>query len=139
MNPVARHRRDVWLAIVLPISLVTGAILLVILGLLTLTLTGVWETRQVATIANILGIVCFLLPTAIIVILINVLLAVILRGNDRAISSTIPLLRQLRQKIETITSWVPPLAERLVQPLIGVETHLTRWEQLIIRMVKKEP
>lgn len=139
MNPVAKHRRDVWLTIVLPMSLTAGLIILVILGLLALTLTGTWEAYQITTIASILGIVCFLLPLVIVVAIIDVGLFYLLWLDARAIGGVTPLLRRVRQTVEKVTGWVPPMAEKLVRPLIALDTHLTRWEQFIIRMMKKEP
>lgn len=139
MNPVAKHRRDVWLMIVLPMTLTAGVLILVILGLLSLNLTGTWEDYQVTTAASVLGVICFLLPMAIVLGIVTIALAYLLSLNDRLIGGTTPVLRSVREKIEKVTGWLPPLAEKLVQPLIALDTRLTRWEQFIIRMVKKEP
>lgn len=139
IDPITKHRRDVWLRIVLPVGLAAGLLVLTLVVLFTLAVAGILSQEQISTIASIMLSVCVLLPLT----LIMMLLAAIFIGMAWAVAKlpgavTGPL-RQLRFRVTGIAASVPGVSTRLVRPLIALDSRLTRWEYFVRGLVGVQP
>lgn len=131
LDPVAKHRRDIWLYLILPVVLGTGFILLALVVLFILGATGTWSTAQINAIASVMLTICILLPLVLVAIGINIVMIFMAWGSRKLPTSITPPLRGIRHSIENISETVPKLTTRITQPIIAIHTRWTRWEHFM--------
>lgn len=131
VDPVTKHRRELWLYIFLPIALATGVILLSLVVLFVLGVTGVLSAEQINVISSIMLTVCILLPMVLVVIGINVGMIFLAWATRKLPTSITPPLRGIRQTTDKIAETTPKIMSRIANPLIAIQTRWTRWEHFI--------
>lgn len=130
-EPTQKHRRDVWLQMVLPIVGVGLVLTLLIVGLFTLAVAGTLSAQQIETMASVMMIVCILLPMALVMMLLNALMVIIAVGTGKIPAAMRPMLESVRIQVEKIARTVSTVTTRFAQPFITLDTRWTRWEELV--------
>ena len=135
-DPAAKHRRDVWLYMVLPVAGIGVLILLMLIGLFTLAATGQWSAEQIETIAGILMIVCVLTPLVVVMLALNALMVVIAVGTGKIPAALKPALASLRNQSIKANAAVQRLSRSTARPFIGMTARWTKWEQSLTGIVQ---
>ncbi len=130
-EPTQKHRRDVWLQIVLPIIGVGLILTLLIVGLFTLAVAGTFSAQQIETMASIMMIICVLLPMVLVMLGLHVLMVIIAVGTGKVPALLGPILESVRIRVEKVAKAVSSVSTRLAQPFISLDTRWTRWEQAV--------
>lgn len=135
IDPVRRHRRDVWLKIILPVALSAGLIMLALVLIFVGTVSGTFEPEQVTVMASIFLSLCIVLPLLILAAVGSITAIAMAWGAGKLPRIITPPLRGIRESVDDFAAWLPTLAERLTDPLIALMAQLTRLEQIIGRLV----
>lgn len=128
-DPEAKHRREVWLYMVLPVLGVGVVILLFLIGLFTLAATGTWTAAQIETIAGIMMIVCVLTPLMVVMLALNVVFVLLAYGTGKIPAGLKPLLVSMRNQSIKANAAVQRLSRASSRPIIGMSARWTKWEQ----------
>ena len=130
-DPIAKHRRDVWIKMVLPIAATALVILLVLVMIFTLAVVGTWDAKQIEAVAGIMMIVCFLTPLVLVMLALNAAAVVLAVGAGKIPAGLRPVLRWVRQQSETRATQIEALTLRASRPFISMTTKWERWEQFV--------
>jgi hypothetical protein len=131
VNPVRKHKRDVWLKIVFPVALPLVGLVALCVILAIAVATDALVSKQISIVMSILA-TCFLaLPAVFLCAVPYALLAVIaaLAGKGYARAQT--PLRFARRTTEKIATKTNQYAPRVAQPLLALNVRLTRWEETL--------
>lgn len=132
LDPVVRHRREVWLQIVMPIVLAAAVIILGLVALFVATVSHVIEPGIAATYAEISVILFCLLPLLIIGLIFDaIIIFIVWKLGSRLSSVIIPSLRGVRGRVQAFAGWLPKQSQRVARPLIALNTVATRLEHII--------
>jgi hypothetical protein len=136
VNPIRKHRRDVWLKIILPVVLPMIGLLVLIGALIAAAANDTIGSKQITIIMSILA-TCFLsLPAVLLCLVPYALLAgtAILAGKGYEHAQTpVRFLRRLSERIAFATNvWSP----RLARPVMALNVNLTRWEKTLNSWLK---
>lgn len=124
---IAKHRRDVFLYILLPI-LLTGLLLTgLVLGVGILVAQDVLTMTQVRTTASVLLIIFILLPTVLLIGVIDFVILVIVWGNGQIPHYLVPALRWVRRMLLKISNLLTQGADMAAEPVIVTKATLVRW------------
>ncbi len=135
VDPVAKHRREVWLHIVLPVVLSAGLIVLSVVGLFTAAIAGWISPEQITTISSVLLTICILLPLILVMLLVDIGVLALVWLVSKAPTTITPPMRNLRQKADVSSTWVVRQTERLARPAIAFNARWTRWERFAVGLV----
>lgn len=130
-DPMHKHRRDVWLQMVLPLVGVGLVLVLLVVGLFTLAVAGTYTAEQIETMAGVMMIVCILLPLAIIMLLLNAAVLALAVGTGKVPAMLLPILEMIRKQTEGVMQQVSKYTTRFAQPIITIDSRWTRWEQAV--------
>lgn len=130
-DPVAQHRRDVWLYMVLPVVGVGVLLLLMLVGLFTLVVAGTWSAEQIETVASVLMIICVLTPLVVVMLALNALAVVIAVGAGKVPAFLQPLLETSRTMVARIAGLVQRTGDTSARPFISMTARWTRWENFV--------
>lgn len=130
-DPVAKHRREVWLYIVLPVVGVGAVILLGLIGLFTLAVAGVWTAQQIETVASVLMIICVLTPLVLLMLVFNMVAVAIAVGAGKAPAFMRPLLENARLLTVRMMTVTESLMNSSSSPFIAITARWTRWEDFV--------
>lgn len=133
-NPTAKHRRDVWTQMVLPVAGVGLLILLALVGLFTLAAVGTWDAKQIETVASVMMMICILTPLVIVMLVLNAAAAAIAVGTGKIPAVLKPLLEKLRLQTEGVMKMIETLALNSSRPFISIATRWERWQQFILKL-----
>jgi hypothetical protein len=128
VDPIVKHRRDVWLFVFLPVALATGLILLALVVLFIFGVTDILSAEQINVISSIMLTVCILFPLVLVVIGINAAMIFLAWGTRKLPTTITPPLRSIRKTVENISETIPKMMSRITNPLIAISTRWTRWE-----------
>ncbi len=124
---IAKHRRDVFLYILLPL-LLTGLLLTgLVLGAGILVAQDVLTMTQVRTTASVLLIIFILLPTALLIGVVDFVILVIVWGNGQIPHYLVPALRWVRRTLLKISNLLTQGADMAAEPVIITKATLVRW------------
>lgn len=124
---IAKHRRDVFLYILLPI-LLTGLLISGLVGVAgvmvaqdTLTMT------QVRTTASVLLIIFVLLPAVLLMAAVDFAIIMLAWGNGQIPRYLVPILRWVRRTLLKVANFIGRGADMVAEPVIGAKRTLARW------------
>lgn len=132
---IAKHRRDVFFYILLPILLsallITGVV--VMLGVMvaqdTLTMT------QIRTTASVLAIIFVLLPAVLLMVVLDFVILMLAWGNGQIPKYLVPVLRWMRRSLFKITDLITRGADLTAEPVIIIKRTLVRWSAFLDGLV----
>jgi hypothetical protein len=131
VNPVRKHKRDVWLKIIAPVALPFAGLVALCVILAIAVATDALVGKQVSIVMSILA-TCFLaLPAVIFCAVPYFLLAVIAALAGRGYAHAQTPLRFVRRTTEKIATKTDEYAPRVAQPLLALNVRLTRWEKTL--------
>ncbi|PJF44727.1 MAG: hypothetical protein CUN55_02485 [Phototrophicales bacterium] len=133
-EPTQKHRRDVWLQMVLPTIGVGLVITLIVVGLFTLAVAGTFSAEQIETMASVMMIVCVLAPLVLVMLGLHILMIVIAVGTGKIPAALRPTLRSARIRTEKAARTVSIMSTRLAQPFISIDTRWTRLEKTFVNL-----
>jgi uncharacterized Tic20 family protein len=131
VNPVRKHKRDVWLKIIIPIALPFVGLVALVVILAAAVATDALVSKQITIMMSILA-TCFLaLPAVVLCLVPYALLAATaaLAGKGYAHAQT--PLRFVRRTTEKIAARTDEYVPRLAGPLLALNVRLTRWEKTL--------
>jgi hypothetical protein len=131
VNPVRKHKRDVWLKIIAPIVLPLAGLIAVCVVLAVAVARDALVGKQVTIVMSILA-TCFLaLPAVLLCAVPYALFAglAVLTGKGYAQAHT--PLRFARRTTEKIAVKTDEYAPRVARPFLALNVRLTRWEQMV--------
>ncbi len=138
VDPITKHRRDVWLRIVLPVGLAAALLVLTLVILFTLAVAGIISPEQVNTISSIMLVVCVLFPLVLVMTVVALMFVAITYFWAKLPGWTTQKIRGLRYTITGVAEKVPPATERLVKPLVALDARLTRWGHFVQGLVGRQ-
>jgi hypothetical protein len=131
VNPVRKHKRDVWLKIVAPIVLPLAGLIALCVVLAVAVARDALVDKQITIVMSILA-TCFLaLPAVLLCAVPYALFAAlaVLAGKGYAQAQT--PLRFARRTTEKIAVKTDEYAPRVARPFLALNVRLTRWEQMV--------
>ncbi len=138
-DPIAKHRRDVWLYMVLPVVGVGALILLMLVGMFTLAVAGTWSAQQIETVASVLMIVCILTPLVVMMLGLNAVVVVVAVGAGKVPAVLQPWLETGRQYVEKAANLVQRVSNTSARPFIAFTARWTRWENFVRGIFRTTP
>lgn len=130
MDPIRKHRRDVWLRIVAPVAIPALAIVVVAVILIVAVAGGGMVGKQLTVAMSILASAFILLPMVLLCIVPYALFAVGAVGAGMAYSKVQVPLRFVRRITAQIAQKTRSIAPRTVQPLVAINTQIARLESM---------
>jgi len=131
VNPVRKHRRDVWLKIILPVALPVIGLIALVIVLLVAAANGSLASKQVGIVMSILA-TCFLaLPAMLLCLLPYALLAVIAALAGKGYAHAQVPVRFLRRITGQVAAKTHQVAPRVAGPITTLNVQLTRWEETL--------
>ena len=131
VNPVRKHKRDVWLKIVAPVVLPLAGLIALCVVLAVAVARDALVDKQITIVMSILA-TCFLaLPAVLLCAVPYALFAAlaVLAGKGYAQAQT--PLRFARRTTEKIAVKTDEYAPRVARPFLALNVRLTRWEQML--------
>jgi hypothetical protein len=131
VNPVRKHKRDVWLKIIAPIVLPLAGLIALCVVLAVAVARDALVDKQITVVMSILA-TCFLaLPAVLLCAVPYALFAAlaVLAGKGYAQAQT--PLRFARRTTEKIAVKTDEYAPRVARPFLALNVRLTRWEQMV--------
>jgi hypothetical protein len=131
VNPVRKHKRDVWLKIIAPIVLPLAGLIALCVVLAVAVARDALVDKQVTIVMSILA-TCFLaLPAVLLCAVPYALFAAlaVLAGKGYAQART--PLRSVRRTTEKVAVKTDEYAPRVARPFLALNVRLTRWEQMV--------
>lgn len=130
-NPVRKHKRDVWLKIVLPVALPSVGLVVLCVYLAISIANDTLVSKQISVVMSILA-TCFLaLPAVLLCAVPYALMAVIAALAGRGYAHAQTPLRFARRTTEKIAAKTDAYAPRVAQPVLALNVRLTRWEKTL--------
>ena len=120
MNPIRKHRRDVWLRIIAPTAIPALALVVLAVILIVAVAGGGMVGKQITVAMSILASAFILLPMVLLCIVPYALVAVSAAGAGVAYSKAQVPLRFVRRVTAQIADKTHSIAPRTVQPLIAI-------------------
>jgi uncharacterized membrane protein YciS (DUF1049 family) len=130
MDPIRKHRRDVWLRIVAPIAIPALGLVVLVVILIVAVAAGGMVSKQITVAMSILASAFVLLPMVLICIVPYVLFAAMAAGAGMAHSKAQVPLRFVRRVTEQIAEKTQSIAPRTVKPLIAMNARIARLESM---------
>jgi len=130
-NPIQKHRREVWLRIITPILLPFVALIILCIVLIIGVATGSLVSKQITVLMGCLGTLFVLIPLVLVCLLPYAALAITAAGVGRVYANFQTPLRFVRRLTERMAGKTHELAPKVAQPLIGLNTRMTRLEHMV--------
>jgi hypothetical protein len=128
VNPVRKHRWDVWLKIVAPILLPVIGLVGLCVALVIAAATGTIEPVQVTIVMSVVSTLCLALPISILCLVgCAAMIALAYAGGWGYRHVKIPV-RAVRGLTETITAHTNRLAPKIARPTMAINIRVTRLE-----------
>ena len=124
---IAKHRRDVFLYILLPLGLTGLLITGSVLGAGILVAQDTLTMTQVRTTASILLIIFVLLPAVLLMAAIDFVIIMLAWGNGQIPHYLVPVLRWVRRMLLKIADFIGRGADLTAEPVIIGKRTLVRW------------
>jgi hypothetical protein len=131
VNPVRKHKRDVWLKIVAPIVLPLAGLIALCVVLALAVARDALVDKQITIVMSILA-TCFLaLPAVLLCAVPYALFAALAVLAGRGYAQARTPLRFARRTTEKIAVKTDEYAPRVARPFLALNVRLTRWEQML--------
>jgi hypothetical protein len=131
VNPVRKHKRDVWLKIVAPIVLPLAGLIALCVVLAVAVARDALVDKQITIVMSILA-TCFLaLPAVLLCAVPYALFAALAVLAGRGYAQARTPLRFARRTTEKIAVKTDEYAPRVARPFLALNVRLTRWEQML--------
>ncbi len=133
INSVKKHQREVFWKIAVPVLLPALALVILCIAAAVGFGTGAVDDGQISVVMSIVATLFIALPLAILCMIPYLVLVVIVYFSGQAYAKARTPLRathRLSGKIATKTSDYAP---KFAQPLIALNTRVTRWEHTLRR------
>jgi len=133
MDPVRKHRREIWLRIVVPIAVPALALIALAVILIVAVATGGMVAKQITVIMSLLATAFIFLPMVLLCVVPYLLFAMSAAGVGVAYGKARTPLRFVRRLTEQVATKTGEIAPRVAQPLIGMNARLARLESTVRR------
>lgn len=133
INSVKKHRREVLLQIIVPMVLPAVALVILCAGLGIAVAEGTMDDGQITVVMSILATIFIGLPLAILCLIPYILLVVMAYFGGRAYARARTPLRAAHHLSGQIATKTGDYAPKFAQPLIALNTRITRWEYTLRR------
>jgi hypothetical protein len=131
VNPVRKHKRDVWLKIIAPIVLPLAGLIALCVVLAVAIARDALVGEQVTIVMSILA-TCFLaLPAVLLCAVPYALFAALAVLAGKGYAQVRTPLRFARRTTEKIAVKTDEYAPRVARPFLALNVRLTRWEQMV--------
>lgn len=128
IDPIQKHRREVWLKIVTPVALGFLGLIVLSVVLVIAVATDAMVSKQITVMMSILATVFVILPLAIVCLLPYLLLALGAYGAGQLYAHVRTPVRFTRRLTEQVAVKTQRLAPRIARPFMGLNVRTTRWE-----------
>jgi hypothetical protein len=131
VNPVRKHKRDVWLKIIAPIVLPLAGLIALCVVLAVAVARDALVDKQITIVMSILA-TCFLaLPAVLLCAVPYALLAALAVLSGKGYAQVQRPLRFTRRTTEKIAVKTDEYAPRVARPFVALNVRLTRWEHML--------
>jgi hypothetical protein len=131
VDPVRKHRREVWLKIVAPVALpFVGLVVLCVLLVIGVAADALVH-KQITVVMGVVATAFIAFPLSILCLIPYLVLALGAAGSGRLHAKARQPLRAVRGFSSRVAQTTDRLAPRIARPFIGLNTRLTRWEQVV--------
>ena len=131
VNPVRKHKRDVWLKIIAPIMLPLVGLIVLCVILAVAVARDALVGKQITVVMSILA-TCFLaLPAVLLCGVPYALFAVLAALSGRGYAQVRGPLRFARRTTEQIAVKTDEYAPHVARPFVALNVRFTRWEHML--------
>jgi hypothetical protein len=131
LNPVRKHKRDVWLKIIAPIVLPLAGLIALCVVLAVAVARDALVGKQITVVMSILA-TCFLaLPAVLLCAVPYALFAALAVLSGKGYAQVRRPLRLTRHTTEQIAVKADEYAPRVARPFVALNVRLTRWEHIL--------
>ena len=131
LNPVKKHRREVWLRIIVPVALPFAGLILLCAVLIAAVATDHLVSQQITVLMSLLATACLMLPMMILCLVPYGLLALSAYGSGQVYAHATGPLRAVRRLTEQVAAKTGQHIPRLARPVIGLNVRMARWEHML--------
>jgi uncharacterized membrane protein len=130
VNPVKKHRRQVWRLVIAPVALPLLGLIAFCVVLIVAVATDTLEFRQVSVIMGLVATAFIALPMTILCVVSYLIFAFLAAGSSLAYSQTRGPLRAARVFSERVAVKTDEVAPRVARPFVALNVRITKWERI---------